>query len=273
MRVSRSRCGSCTRRGDARSKSYVIGCCTSRSSVNIRSHEFRGLGVTPQHHIIKETSESLSRLLQDEFKRNGYKRVHIVEQAPKPDAIEGKLPAVSVYLYQLSIDPEGYDSTPHSELVEVSQDDGTIKEFFRRRRLWVRLDYLMSAWAQTPEDEQLLLGLIIRTIMENAEITRDKLKGQSFEDDFKLNVLMSARLDEGTLARFWGSLNQPVRPAIQAWTAIPILPEKLEEFKRVEVRQLAYKSTTEPRTPIEDGPSGNPFLGARRLDLGGPPKK
>src|SRR5690606_11850817 len=40
--------------------------------------------MTPQHHIIKETSETLSRLLQDEFKRNGYKRVHIVEQAPKP---------------------------------------------------------------------------------------------------------------------------------------------------------------------------------------------
>ena len=51
--------------------------------------------MTPQHHIIKETSETLSRLLQDEFKRNGYKRVHIVDQAPKPDAIEGKLPAVS----------------------------------------------------------------------------------------------------------------------------------------------------------------------------------
>ena len=64
-----------------------------------------------QHHIIKETSDSISRLLQEEFKRNGYKRVHIVEQAPKPDAIEGKLPAVSVYLYQMSIDPEGTDST------------------------------------------------------------------------------------------------------------------------------------------------------------------
>src|SRR5437868_2810964 len=97
--------------------------------------------MTPQHHIIKETSETLSRLLQDEFKRNGYKRVHIVEQAPKPDAIEGKLPAVSVYLYQMSIDPEGTDSTPHSELVEIPQDDGTIKEFMRRRRLWVRLEY------------------------------------------------------------------------------------------------------------------------------------
>jgi hypothetical protein len=79
---------------------------------------------------------------------------------------------------------------------------------------------------------------------------------------------MSARLDEGTLARFWGSLNQPVRPAVQAWTAIPILPEKLEEFKRVQTRQLEYKSITDPRVS-ETGPSGNPFLAARRLDLGG----
>src|SRR5262245_33935721 len=224
---------------------------------------------TPQHHIIKETSETLSRLMQDEFKRNGYKRVHIVEQAPKPDAIEGKLPAVSVYLYQLSIDPDGYDSNVHNELVEVEQPDGSLREFMRRRRLWVRLDYLFSAWAQTPEDEQLLLGLIIRTIMENSNIEKDRLKGTSFEADFSLNLQLSARLDEGTLARFWGSLNQPVRPAVQAWSAIPIIPEKLEEFRRVQSRQLEYKSITDPRIS-ETGPSGNPFLGPpRRVDLGG----
>ena len=212
----------------------------------------------------------MSRLLQDEFKRNGYKRVHIVEQAPKPDAIEGKLPAVSVYLYQMSIDPEGYDATPHSELVEVPQEDGTIKEFFRRRRLWVRLDYLLSAWAQTPEDEQLLLGLIIRTVIDNEVLSGERLRGTSFqfEDNFDLPLQLSARLDEGTLARFWGSLNQPVRPAVQAWTAIPILPEKLEEFQRVQTRKLEYKSITDPRIS-EQGPNGNPFIGARKLDLGG----
>ena len=78
--------------------------------------------------------------------------------------------------------------------------------------------------------------------------------------------------DEGTLARFWGSLNQPVRPSVQVWTAIPIIPEKLEEFRRVQSRQLEYKSITDPRVS-ETGPSGNPFLGARRLDLGGGEKK
>lgn len=229
---------------------------------------------TPQHHIIKETSETISRLLQDEFKRNGYKRVHIVEQAPKPDAIEGKMPAVSVYLYQMAIDPDGYDSNVHSEIVEIPQSDGTVKEFARRRRLWVRLDYLLSAWAQTPEDEQLLLGLIIRTVMENPLLERERLKGNSFEPDFKMNLQISSRLDEGTLARFWGSLNQPIRPAVQAWSTIPIIPEKLEEFKRVLSRQLEYKSITDPRVS-ETGPSGNPFLNARKLDLGGggAPKK
>lgn len=227
---------------------------------------------TPQHHIIKETSETLSRLIQDEFKRNGYRRVHIVEQAPKPDAIEGKLPAVSVYLYQLSLDPDGAHYNATWETVEMEQPTGGVKEFMRRRRMWIRLDYLFSAWAQTPEDEQLLLGLIIRTILDNPILKSDQLRGGSFENEFELNLQLSARLDEGTLARFWGSLNQPVRPAVQAWSAIPIIPEKMEEFKRVQTRQLEYKSITDPRIS-ETGPSGpNPF--AKRLDLGGGgPKK
>ena len=49
-----------------------------------------------QHHIIKETSESLGEFLQGVFRESGYKRVHLVVAPPKTDAIEGKLPAVSV---------------------------------------------------------------------------------------------------------------------------------------------------------------------------------
>jgi len=223
---------------------------------------------TPQHHIIKETSDSLSRLLQDEFKRNGYKRVHIIDQAPKPDAVEGKLPAVSLYLYQIALDPFSEHGNMVDEVVEVPQPDGTIKEFRRPRRLWLRLDYLISAWAQTPEDEQLLIGLIIRTLLDNPMLAGDKLRGQSFqfEENFDIPLQLSTRLDEGTLARFWGSLNQPVRPAVQTWTVVPILPEKMEEFTRVQSRTLEYRNIHDPKVR-EQGPSPNPF--ARRLDLGG----
>ena len=222
--------------------------------------------MTPQHHIIKETSDTISRLLQDEFKRNGYKRVHIIDGAPKPDAVEGKLPAVSVYLYQMAVDPDGTDYTPHNDIVEIPQEDGTVKEFMRRRPMWVRLDYLISAWAQTPEDEQLLLGLLVRTIFETPVVPKEKMRGATFDADFEMLFLLQTRLDEGTLSRFWGSLNQPVRPAIQAYTFVPIIPEKLEEFKRVESRELQYRSMTDPRVK-EQGPSPNPFT--RKLDLGG----
>jgi hypothetical protein len=225
---------------------------------------------TPQHHIIKETSDSLSRLFQDEFRRNGYKRVHVVDTAPKPDAVEGKLPAISLYLYQLALDPEGLHNNVTFETVELEQDDGTIKEFARRRRLWIRCDYVVSAWAQTPEDEQLLLGLILRTIIDNPVLEKTQLRGGSFEesleDDDWIPLVLQTRMDEGTLARFWGSLNQPVRPAVAMWTSVPIVPEKLSEFKRVRTRQLEYRNIHDPRVR-EQGPSPNPF--ARRLDLGG----
>ncbi len=219
--------------------------------------------MAPQHHIIKETSDSLSKVLQDEFDRNGYKRVHIIDEAPKPDAVEGKLPAVSIYLYQVSLDTEGVDGNVTSELVTVEQKDGTIEEFRRRRRLWIRLDYLMSAWAQTPEDEQLLLGLVIRTIMENPALGRNKLRGDSFDDDFQLYWTMSTRLDEGTLARFWGSLSQPVRPAIQAWVTIPIVPETMEPFTRVTERSVRYRNINDPNRAQEEGPDRNKFLLSR----------
>lgn len=225
--------------------------------------------MTPQHHIIKETSDSLSRLLQDEFKRNGYKRVHIIEEAPKPDSVEGKLPAVSVYLYQVSLDTEGVIGNIGHELITVEKEDGTIEEFMRLRRMWIRLDYLISTWAQTPEDEQLLLGLVIRTIMDNPQLEGDKLRGESFEDDFKLGLLLSTRLDEGTLARFWGSLQQPVRPAVQAWTSVPIIPEKMEPFTRVRERQLSYRDLNNPMQQPEPGPQRTGIFSRRDLHLGG----
>jgi hypothetical protein len=225
---------------------------------------------TQQHHIIKETSDSLSRLFQEEFKRCGYKRVHVVDSAPKPDVIEGKLPAVSLYLYQLALDPEGLSLNATDEVVEVKQDDGSMKEFYRRKRMFIRCEYLLSAWAQTPEDEQLLLGLIIRTIVDNTNIPLDKLRGQSFaeslEPDEGLPLCLGTRLDEGTLSRFWGSLNQPVRPAVNLWTVVPIIPETMNELTRVRSRELMYRNIHDPRA-VESGPAPSPF--SRRLDLGG----
>src|SRR6185369_845837 len=136
--------------------------------------------MTGQHHIIKETSESFGQMLQGAFKDAGYKRVHMVVAAPKQEAIEGKLPAVSLYLYNIELDHEGYANN-RSELFyeNVLQADGSIKEVARPGPLWIRLDYILSTWAQTPEEEQLLMGVAIKTILQTPTMSGDQLKGDS----------------------------------------------------------------------------------------------
>jgi len=194
-----------------------------------------------QHHIIKETSESLGELLQGVFRESGYKRVHLVVAAPKQDAIEGKLPAVSVYLYNLTLDEEGIASNRSERFIErVIGADGTVSEVAREPPLWLRLDYLISTWAQTPEEEQLLIGAAIKGIIEHPTMTGADLRGESFASVTEVPLLLSQKLDEGVLSRFWTSLNQPLKPAIQCWTTVPIYPGGTTDVTRVIERDVRF---------------------------------
>jgi hypothetical protein len=197
--------------------------------------------MTPQHHIIKEAGETIGQLLQAVFKENGYKRVHLVVAAPKEDAVEGKLPAVCVYLYNISLDEEGLGSNRTASYIEtVIGQDGKARDVARDMPLWVRLDYLVSTWAQTPEEEQLLMGAAIKGMLEHPVVREEGLKGESFHEDFYLPISMSQKLDEGVLSRFWASLNQPMKPAIQCWTTVPIFPTTEVEIKRVQEKDVRF---------------------------------
>ncbi len=196
-----------------------------------------------QHHILKETGESLGQLLQNVFKDNGYKRVHLVVAAPKSEAIEGKLPAVCVYLYNVQLDEEGVSNNRSAQWIEtVIGADGLPHEIAREMPLWVRLDYLISTWAQTPEEEQLLMGSAIKGLIEHPTLRRPALKGESFGDDpeFYIPIQMAQKLDEGVLSRFWASINQPMKPAIQCWTTVPIYPAGGQEIQRVEEKDVRF---------------------------------
>ncbi len=194
-----------------------------------------------QHHIIKETSETIGELLKQQFKAIGYKRVHLVVAAPKQEAVEGKLPAISVYLYNITLDEEGISNNRTAQYIEEEVlPDGTVHEVGRDMPLWLRLDYLISCWAQTPEEEQLLLGATIKALLEHPTLSGDQLKGDSFSPEDFIPILMSQKLDEGVLSRFWSNLNQPLKPAIQCWTTIPLYPSRKTPIKRVQDRDVRF---------------------------------
>lgn len=194
-----------------------------------------------QYHIIKETSQTIGELLKQQYKQIGYKRVHLVVAAPKQENIEGKMPAVSLYLYNVTLDEEGVGNNRSAQYIdEEIGDGGQVREIARDMPMWLRLDYLISCWAQTPEEEQLLLGATIRAFMENPTIRGEQLKGESFEPDDYIPLLMSQKLDETVLSRFWSSLNQPLKPALQCWTTIPLYPTTSRTFTRVREREVRF---------------------------------
>jgi hypothetical protein len=59
-----------------------------------------------------------------------------------------------------------------------------------------------------------------------------------------------------------------VRPAVQAWTAIPIIPEEMEPFTRVQQRVVSYRNLNDPSRSTEEGPD-RALLTRRNLNLGG----
>ena len=194
-----------------------------------------------QYHILKETSQSIGELLKFHYKQVGYKRVHLVVAPPKQENIEGKLPAVSIYLYNITLDEEGISSNRTGQYIdEEIGPDGQVREVARDMPLWLRLDYLISCWAQTPEEEQLLLGATIKTILEHPTISGALLKGESFDPEDYLPLLLSQKLDETVLSRFWSSLNQPLKPAIQCWTTIPLYPSTARPIQRVREREVRF---------------------------------
>ncbi|MBL9004813.1 MAG: DUF4255 domain-containing protein [Myxococcales bacterium] len=194
-----------------------------------------------QYHILKETSQTIGELLKQQYKQVGYKRVHLVVAAPKQENIEGKLPAVSVYLYNVTLDEEGISNNRTGQFIDEEIDaDGQLREVARDMPLWLRLDYLISCWAQTPEEEQLLLGATIRAILEHPTLSGSELKGESFAPDDYIPLLLSQKLDETVLSRFWSSLNQPLKPAIQCWTTIPLFPTTGRPIQRVREREVRF---------------------------------
>jgi hypothetical protein len=71
-------------------------------------------------------------------------------------------------------------------------------------------------------------------------MTGPNLRGEAMKSVEEVPLLLSQRLDDGVLSRFWTSLNQPLKPAIQCWTTIPIFPARKKEITRVIERDVRF---------------------------------
>lgn len=164
-----------------------------------------------QFEVIRDLGETLKELLKESFKTNGFTTVTVGTEKPKKDNIKN-LPTVNCYLYHVGFAQNYRERTDN--LVSTHDRAGNIVEFFRDGPVYLNAYFAISVWGNSPGEENLLLGLVIKTYIENTLITTPNLKGDSWYPDDQLNIHPNLQADQNDLMSFWRSMNEEIRPTL-----------------------------------------------------------
>jgi len=190
-----------------------------------------------QFEVIRDLGETLKELLKESFKASGFTTVSMGTERPKKDNIKN-LPSVNCFLYHIAFDQNYRERT--ESLVSTHDKQGNIVEFFRDAPVYLKAYFAISVWGNSPGEENLLLGLVIKTFLENTILTGADLKGEAFYPDDKINVYPNLQADHNDLMSFWRSMNEEMRPALFYYVRFRVESDrKSSEVRRVIGREIA----------------------------------
>ncbi len=192
-----------------------------------------------QFEIIKDITETLNELLTASFKKAGFTTVNVSVEKPKKDNIKN-LPTVSCYLYHVAFAPGYKERTQH--LVSTRDKDGKITEFYQDAPLYLHAHYILSIHGNSVNEENLLMGLTVKTFLEYPIIQGSLLKGESFYPDDKINLYPNLQADYNDVLQFWRGLNEEIRPSLFYFVKFRIESDRRsEEIIRVTGKDFAVK--------------------------------
>jgi len=190
-----------------------------------------------QFEVIKDIAETVKELLEKAYKKTGFTTVTVSTDKPKKDNIKN-LPTVNCYLYHVSFAPGYKERSPN--LVTSYNKDGDIVEFYQDAPLYLFAHLMLSVWGNSPNEENLLLGLAIKTFVEHPIIQGELLKGDSFYPDDRLNLYPHLGKDFNDTLGFWRSMSEEVRPVMFYFVKFRIDSERRsKEIKRVTGKDFA----------------------------------
>ncbi len=193
-----------------------------------------------QFEIIKDITGTMKTLLEQEFKKAGFTTVTLSIDRPKKENIKS-FPTVSCYLYHVSFHP-GYYKERMDTLVTTYAKDGSLVEYYQDAPAYLFAHYIISVFGNSANEENLLLGLVIKVLLEHAIMQGEELKGPAFYPDDQINIYPNLSSDYNDILAFWRSLSEEVRPSLQYMVKFRIESERRsKELKRVIGRELAVR--------------------------------
>lgn len=193
-----------------------------------------------QFEVIKDITTTLKDLLEHEFRKVGFTTVNVSIDRPKKENIKS-FPTVSCYLYHIAFH-SGYYKERMDTLVTSHTKNGKVMEYYQDAPAYLFANYMISVFGNNSNEENLLLGLTIKVLLEHTIIKEDDLKGPGFDPDDQINVYPNLAADYNDILAFWRSLSEEVRPSLQYMVKFRIESErKSKELIRVTGRDFAVK--------------------------------
>jgi hypothetical protein len=192
-----------------------------------------------QFEVIRDIGETLKTLLTESFKKAGFTTVNVSLERPKKDNIKN-LPTVSCYMYHLQFSPTFKERT--ETLVSTTDKEGRVVEYYQDAPLYMFANYIISVWGNSPMEENLVMGLALKTFLESPLLLEAALQGDSFYPDDRLMVQPNLQSDFNDVLAFWRAMNEDVRPSVFYTVKFRVESERRSsEVRRVTGKEFAYK--------------------------------
>ena len=166
--------------------------------------------------MIHDIDESLRALLEARIVRGA--NIEIAFEAPNEEwAAKRQGPAINCFLYDIREDLE------RRRVQFEPQRDGegivTGRQTPPRR---FKLEYLLTVWAQRPEDEHRLLAAVLETFVVSDEFPTEHLQGRAADVGPIRTTIGLPLPPERSLSDVWSSLGGGLRPALDLVVTVPL---------------------------------------------------
>ena len=177
-----------------------------------------------QYEVIRDVEESIKELLKACFDDAGFKSVHFYSDIPTTEKIK-KLPAVSFYLYNVGSD-ERYREREEYLVAEMGED-GRIREYYQDAPLPLHLHFALSAFAETPQEEHILLGFAMKILLEHPHMDKSLLRGNSWVDGDRFSLMLRHDTSFDEVNALWRGIGEHIRPTAFYWVPIALVSERI----------------------------------------------
>ncbi len=199
--------------------------------------------------MIDELDEALRQLLIRELPvRNG--EINLAFDQPKREwSARLSRPTLNIFLYDIRENVKLRQHSPQWPV--IGRGEGTAVQ--KRMPIQLNLYYIITAWANTPDDEHRLLTRALLALYRNPYL-EDEDKPANLRGQPGVIEILAAQPDVlQRPADFWGSLDNEIRPGITCIITIALDPYQPITTPVVGEREIGFNNTpdhqTEPGVP------------------------